>query len=116
MFNFKSFFRDPKVVVSAQHLKEAIDVSGVGIILDVRGQEEFLKGHIKGSTSLPNNELKFKISSIVPLKTTRIFCYCNDGDISYASAKELQGMGYQLAFSIEGGLKAWQAKGYELTQ
>ncbi len=112
MFNFKSLLRDPKCIISVESLKKDIDVSGVGVVVDVRTQEEYAKGHVPNSISIPFNELQLKIASLVPLKTTRIFCYSTDGEKSYESVKFLLGMGYQLAYSVKGGYKAWFIKGY----
>lgn len=77
----------------------------------MRTQEEYLGGHLQDSLSIPLHELSFKIASLVPLKTTRIFCYCDRGNRSYEAAKILQKMGYQLAYSLDGGILSWQKKG-----
>lgn len=116
MFNFKNLLRDPGHIVSVDTLKKDIDVSEVGVVVDVRSQEDYVKGHIPHSVNIPKEELKYKIASLVPLKTTRIFCYCMNGETSYEAAKLLLGMGYQLAYSVEGGYNAWFAKGYPSVQ
>lgn len=112
MFNLKSLFRDPKLVVSPESLKKGIDVSEIGVIIDIRPQEEYLKGHIVNSISVPLNELKLKIASVAPLKTSRLFCYCEDGEKCYQAAKDMREMGYQLAYGLDGGYRAWIAKGF----
>lgn len=111
MFNFKNLLLDPKIIISVESLKKDIDVHGVGVIVDVRTQEEYLQDHLSDSISLPLNELTFKIASLVPLKTTRIFCYCDTGNRSYEAAKTLRTMGYQLAYSVSGGIVEWKKKG-----
>lgn len=116
MFNFKTLLRDPKYIVSVDMLKKDMEVGEAGIIVDVRSQEDYAKGHLLNSVNIFSNELSFKIASLVPLKTTRIFCYCNDGEESYEAAKLLLGMGYQLTYSVEGGYKAWLAKSYPSVQ
>lgn len=116
MFNFKNFFRDPKIIISPGALKKAIDVHEVGVIMDVRTQQEYLGGHLQDSLSIPLEELSFKIASLVPLKTTRVFCYCDHGNRSYKAAKLLCAMGYQLAYSLDGGIVNWQKKGLPIVK
>lgn len=111
MFNFEKLFRNPKLIVSPQSLKKAIDVHEIGIIMDVRTQQEYLGGHLQDSMNIPLEELSFKIASLVPLKTTRVFCYCEHGNRSYEAAKALRAMGYQLAYSLDGGILNWEKKG-----
>lgn len=111
MFNFKNLLRDQKLIISPETLKKDIDVHEVGVIVDVRSLQEFLGGHLQDSLNLPLEELTFKIASLVPLKTTRVFCYCQHGNRSYEAAKALQALGYQLAYSLDGGIEAWQKKG-----
>ncbi len=116
MFNFKSLLRDPKLLVSVETLKRAIDVSEAGVMVDVRTPEEYASGHIEKSISLPMVELVLKIESFVPLKTTRIFCYCHTDNRSYEAAKTLRGMGYQLAYAVKGGIADWQKKGFPVVK
>ena len=112
MFSFKSLLRDPRLMVSVDHLKKAMDVGELGVILDVRTQEEYLGSHLQNSISLPVDELKLKVAAIVPLKTTRIFCYCRTDDRSYEAVKILREMGYQSSWALGGGISEWQKKAF----
>ena len=116
MFNFRNLLLDQKIIVSSESLKKDIDVHGVGVIVDVRTQEEYLQDHLSDSISLPLHELTFKISSLLPLKTTRIYCYCDTGNRSYEATKILRKMGYQLAYSVGGGIIAWKKKGFPVVK
>jgi len=116
MFNFKNLLRDPKIIVSPESLKRNIDVHEIGIIVDVRSQQEYLSGHLQDSLSIPFEELSFKIASLVPLKTTRVFCICQQGDTSYEAAKLMRGLGYQLVYSLSGGIAEWQKKGLPIVK
>jgi len=111
VFNFKTLFRNPKLIISPETLKKDIDVHEIGVIVDVRTQQEYLGGHLQDSMNIPLEELSFKIASLVPLKTTRVFCYCDHGNRSYEAAKVLRALGYQLAYSLDGGIENWQKKG-----
>lgn len=116
MFSFKSLLRDPALMVSVDSLKRAIDVGEAGVIVDVRTIEEYNRGHLAKSINIPVDELSLKVASILPLKTTRIFCYCHTDNRSWEAAKMLRGMGYQLAYAVEGGIAEWVKKNYPVVK
>lgn len=116
MYSIKNLFRDPRVIVSPESLNKSMEANEIGQIVDLRSQEEYLQGHIKGAIHIAANELELKIGSLIPVKTSRIFCYCQDGEKSYQMVKKLRELGYQLAFSIDGGIKAWMAKGLTISR
>jgi len=64
----KNFFGiGPKV-----NLSELI--SGGAVIVDVRTQQEFASGHVKGSINIPLQELKQKINKLPKNKTIITCC------------------------------------------
>ena len=116
MFNLKSLLRDPRFMISAGTLKAAYDRHDFGMILDVRTQEEYLGSHLESSINIPIDELVLKISALVPLKTTRIYCYCQTDNRSYRAVKLLKDMGYQSSWALTGGISEWQKKGFEVVK
>lgn len=103
-------------MVSAESLKAAYDRHDLGMVLDVRTQEEYLGGNLESSVNLPISELKLKIAAIIPLKTTRIYCYCHTDNRSYQAVKILREMGYQSSWALEGGISEWQKKGFPVVR
>ena len=116
MFNLKSLLKDPGYFISVEKLKTEMDLHNFGVILDLRSIEEFGQGHLETSMSLPFNELPLKIASLVPVKTTRVFCYDATGEQAYEAAKKLREMGYQLSFALDGGIDGWKVKGFKVLQ
>lgn len=76
------------------------------IILDVRTQEEFDAGHIKGAVLLPDYEIKLNAEAVLPDKAKTILVYCRSGRRSQAAANELIAMGYTQVFDF-GGIIEW---------
>ena len=85
------------------------------IVLDVRTVDETNQGQIKGSSSLDFYESNFENSLSLIQKDKEVFVYCQSGGRSKKAAKLLMEMGQFKVYNIEGGIRAWKAKGYELT-
>ena len=68
-------------------LKEAQNTAG-SVIVDVRGADEYAKGHIPGAVNVPSNNIN-TIQSIVPNKDTPLFTYCQSGLRSRRAVKTL---------------------------
>ena len=85
------------------------------IVLDVRTEDETNQGQIKGSSSLDFYESNFENSLSLIQKDKEVFVYCQSGGRSKKAAKLLMEMGQFKVYNIEGGIRAWKAKGYELT-
>lgn len=67
------------------------------VIIDVRTEQEYKAGNIRGSILIPYDEISAKIESVVPDKNTRIIVYCRSGRRSGIAEKILKEMGYSNA-------------------
>ena len=76
------------------------------VILDVRTQQEYDEGHIKGAVLLPDTEIKEKIESIIADKKTIVLVYCRSGRRSANAAKEMVEMDYNHVYDF-GGVIDW---------
>jgi phage shock protein E len=77
------------------------------VLLDVREQEEFWRGHIDGAVQISSDTLTQHVGAAIPDKATPIVCYCTRGNRGAVAADTLQKMGYRNAVSLEGGLRAY---------
>ena len=78
------------------------------ILLDVRDEEEYRRGHVPGSKNIPVYQLD-KIISFTNGKQTPIFVYCQSGSRSYQAVDILQGMGYRNVKSL-GAITSYQGR------
>lgn len=97
--------------ISMQHLKRILEGSEPFKLLDVRGREDYAKEHIKGSVSVPLDDLErakqlFKLSD-------NIITYCDSYVCSASSsaAKMLSRMGFSNVRDYKGGLREWKMNG-----
>ncbi|QIN81753.1 hypothetical protein GBA63_03205 [Rubrobacter tropicus] len=89
--------------------------SGGGVtVVDVREPDEYEAGHIPGAKPLPRGLLEYKAAEELPDKDARIVVHCALGGRGSLAAKSLKEMGYTNVANMEGGIKDWKEKGYEV--
>ena len=76
------------------------------IILDVRTEEDFSSGHIKGAILIPYDEIETKCDSILTDKERLILVYCRSGRRSKIAAEKLVELGYSNVKEF-GGIIDW---------
>ena len=101
------------VDVSVQQAKEMID-NGEVFILDVRTQEEYDTGHIRGSTLIPVQVLKERLDEIP--KDKKILVYCRTGRRSTQASEILVNNGFKAVYNMKGGIVDWTGVGYEVVK
>lgn len=84
------------------------------VLLDVRTEGEFLRGHIAKSINVPIEDIESKIAGIIPNKDQLIYAYCLSGSRSDIVVNYLSQNGYSNVYSVKSGLLAWRSKKYEL--
>lgn len=93
--------------ISYEEAKKMIDERDDIIILDVRTQEEFEGGYIKGAILFPSQEVNEETASQkLPDKDQTILIYCSSGGRSKKVAQQLVDMGYTNIYEF-GGINSW---------
>ncbi len=112
-----NIFYEPQVPnISVDTLKNALDTNEDFILLDVRTQEEYQRGHIAQSVHVPIDHLPNMIGKVVANKSQKIYAYCLSGSRSTVAVDWLIQQGYANAFDVSHGLLAWRAKYYPVIQ
>lgn len=83
-----------------------------GIILDVRTSEEFCSGHISEATNLDYYKDDFKEKLNIMRKDVPIYVYCRSGGRSTKAAGYMKNLGFSKVYNLNGGIGAWEAKGF----
>ncbi|BAY33952.1 putative NADH oxidase [Nostoc carneum NIES-2107] len=77
-----------------------------GLLLDVRGVNEFAAGHVEGAINIPLPELRQRMSELPAEK--EIWVYCQVGQRGYYATRALRLNGFN-AYNLSGGFKTYQS-------
>ena len=76
------------------------------MIIDVRTDKEYEKGHIPGAVHVPLADIGNRIKKL--RKDKELVVYCVSGNRSIWAIKRLLGMGYTNLYNLKGGYNAWK--------
>jgi len=109
---FEQICEDARKRVTEISVQEAASLAerDGALLIDVREDHEWDKGHAKGATHLGRGIIERDIH-IVAKKDQLTMLYCGGGYRSALAADNLQKMGYKNVKSVAGGWKAWVAAG-----
>lgn len=86
------------------------------VVLDIRDQADFARGHIANAKNLPSKVLDERKAEIDKLKDTPVIVSCDTGMRAGASAEKLKALGIKEVFILQGGLNAWREAGLPVTK
>lgn len=87
------------------------------VILDVRSDDEFRKGHIINSVHILPNEIKTaKTQSIEKYKTRAVIITDNNGLIAQGLANALSKQGFSKVYALKDGIMGWRGANLPLVK
>ena len=89
------------------HDVEKIPRNGSGILIDVRSETDFKRGHINGAINIPLErfrEFAYRIPDTKP-----VYIYCHTGHRSYLACRILMGLGHKRCYNLAGGWRLYDA-------
>jgi len=92
-------------------VKQRLDKGEKFVLVDVREDNEWEKGHIPGAVHLGRGIIERYVETKYPDKSTELVLYCGGGFRSALSADNLQKMGYKNVSSMDGGWRGWNEAG-----
>jgi len=84
------------------------------LVLDVRKNGDYKKGHIIGALNLPVGLIRESISDLQKHKDKSILLCCQTGGESSVALKTLKQLGFERTQTIKGGILAWQQESFPL--
>ncbi len=97
----------PKVKeITWEQAREKLTGNPQAVLVDVREDHEWLKGHATEAVHLGKGVLERDIEKQIPDPATEVIMYCGGGYRSVLTAEVAQRMGYQNVYSLIGGYKA----------
>lgn len=86
------------------------------LLVDVREDHEWAKGHLPKAIHLGRGIIERDIEAKAPDFSTDIVLYCGGGYRSALAAESIQKMGYHNVSSLAGGFRGWTERGYDVTE
>lgn len=97
--------------VGVSDVKSRLDNQEAFFLVDVREESEYAAGHLPKALHLSKGVLERDIEGIIPDLGALIILYCGGGFRSALAAENLQRMGYETVFSMDGGIRDWREAG-----
>jgi len=114
---FHELCADAKKNVKECSVKDVMKMMDDGedfALVDVREDNEFNKGKIKGAIHIGKGIIERDIHLHIPEHDKKIVLYCGGGYRSALAAESLQKMRYTNVISMDGGWKGWNDAGGEV--
>jgi rhodanese-related sulfurtransferase len=92
---------------SVKDTKKRMDSGDKFILVDVREESEWARGHIPGAIHVSKGVIERDIERTIPDKDATMVLYCGGGFRSVLAADNLQKMGYRNVISMDGGWRGW---------
>ena len=96
---------------NVQDVKRRMDAGEKFVLVDVREEGEWAKGHAAGAVYMGKGVIERDIEARFPDPGTKLILYCGGGFRSALAADNLQKMGYKNVESMDGGWKGWVEAG-----
>jgi len=112
---FLQLIKDAKARVQETNVpdvKKRMDAGEKFVLLDVREDSVWARGHLPGAIHLGKGIIERDIESRVPDASTKLILYCGGGFRSALAADNLKKMGYANVESMDGGWRGWLEAGY----
>jgi rhodanese-related sulfurtransferase len=112
---FLNLVRDAKKRIKeedVQTTKKKLDAGEKIILVDVREESEWARGHIPNAIHLGKGVIERDIEKAIPEKGATVVLYCGGGFRSALAADNLQKMGYSNVVSMGGGWRDWTQAGF----
>lgn len=104
----------PAPVVTSAVVRDWLGTGAEIALIDVREEGAHGLGHPLLSTSIPYSRLELEFPYVVPRRETRVVLFDGADGIAAKAVRRLQDIGYSDLHILDGGIKGWQAAGFEL--
>jgi len=84
------------------------------LVLDIRDAADYEKGHLANARHIPMAELAARASELEKFKARPVIVVCERGNRADKAAAVMRKQGFDQAFSLGGGVAAWQQAGLPL--
>ncbi|HLV48884.1 MAG TPA: rhodanese-like domain-containing protein [Aliidiomarina sp.] len=99
-------------VTSLNPQQATIVVNRGGVFVDIRGEEEYNKGHIHGARHITLEQIRDgNVKVLEKYKDAPMITICNYGNTARTAAALLEKAGFSEVSVLQGGMQAWKSAG-----
>jgi rhodanese-related sulfurtransferase len=81
------------------------------LVVDLRGAEDYAKGHILGAKNIPLADLERRAGELEKMKAKPLILHCGDGNRASGGVSALRARGFDKVHNLAGGYAAWLQAG-----
>jgi rhodanese-related sulfurtransferase len=86
------------------------------LIIDIRAEADYKKGHIKGAKNMPLTDMAANLDKYATYKNNSVLIYCNSGNSATRAIKLLKAAGFEKIKNLGGGIAAWKEANMPLSK
>lgn len=86
------------------------------LVVDVRTQDEFARGHIVGARHIPVADLERRLPELEKNKSKPMILCCQTGARSASALATLRKAGFEKVYNLRGGLQEWERAGQPVSR
>lgn len=101
--------------VAPQQLTDLVNRQDA-VVLDIRPQADYSKGHIVGSISAPLSKLDSMITELERYKERPVIVVCAQGMTAVTACKQLKQQGFTQLYRLGNGIQAWLAENLPISK
>lgn len=94
--------------MSVEEVNAYLTAGNKPVLVDIRGLDEWERGHLDGAIHVPRGHLEAEIEDQVSDKSAEVVVYCAGGVRSLLGAVSLKELGYENLISMDGGFGDWE--------
>jgi hydroxyacylglutathione hydrolase len=97
--------------MTSEELTSRIAAGDAPVILDVRSEWEFERGHVAGAIHVPFWNVMSHVDEVPAAKTDRVVVYCGHGPRAQWAAAALRKAGFEKVVMLDGHWAGWVREG-----
>ena len=107
-FSANAFSQSKYISMSPVQFQAALESETDEMLIDVRQDWEFKKGHLESALNIDimSDDFDSKVSAFS--KDTPLYVYCFSGGRSAEASEKLKAMGFKKVVNLTGGISAWE--------
>ena len=86
-------------------------INNDGVVIDVRSNDAFARGHIVNARNIPSDELDAKLEQLKSFKDKPLIAVCDSGITSNRAVNKLRSAGFESVYNLKGGMNGWGQAG-----